>query len=272
MAPTFACAQGTTDPTERNFDWTATPHSARSRSYATMENVPNLGGAIGRRTAGGALRLGPGGPRGPFELPVDLVRDPSGGRSIARVQGRARVLEPGQGRRRVPAPALLDHREPPQQDEAIGQGIFLRGPRSSARTDRHVADQAAGVLRQLGLLSDHLVVERREALLGLDPVAAGEGRLRGPQLALPRGAPLGGRLGHAVPYAFQVSRELVRVDRSARALGAPSHGDSAGGGATGRTEVGMGTFSRTESQTASTSAQNGSVGPTAASAARARSA
>ena len=32
-----ARAQGTTEPTERNFDWTATPHCSASRSTATIE-------------------------------------------------------------------------------------------------------------------------------------------------------------------------------------------------------------------------------------------
>src|SRR5919109_2601514 len=41
-APTPASAHGTTDPAARNFDATATPHSARARSQATTENVERL--------------------------------------------------------------------------------------------------------------------------------------------------------------------------------------------------------------------------------------
>src|SRR5712691_7108036 len=39
MAPTCGSAHGTTEPTARNFDWTATPHWPASRSHATIEYV-----------------------------------------------------------------------------------------------------------------------------------------------------------------------------------------------------------------------------------------
>src|SRR5215212_4052893 len=42
IAPTSASAAGTPAPTARNFDCTATPHSAASRSQATMEYVDGL--------------------------------------------------------------------------------------------------------------------------------------------------------------------------------------------------------------------------------------
>src|SRR5690606_17186342 len=38
-APTLAFAHGTTEPTAKNFDWTATPTSPVSGSAATIENV-----------------------------------------------------------------------------------------------------------------------------------------------------------------------------------------------------------------------------------------
>src|SRR5207244_4265612 len=44
--PTCGSAQGTTEPTERNFDWTATPHWPASRSQATIEYVEMIGSAI----------------------------------------------------------------------------------------------------------------------------------------------------------------------------------------------------------------------------------
>jgi hypothetical protein len=37
-----------------NRDWTATPHSPVAGSAATIENVPNLGSAIGRANVGGS--------------------------------------------------------------------------------------------------------------------------------------------------------------------------------------------------------------------------
>src|SRR6187551_1944766 len=42
MAPTCGSAAGTPAPTARNFDCTATPHSAASRSQATIEYVDGL--------------------------------------------------------------------------------------------------------------------------------------------------------------------------------------------------------------------------------------
>src|SRR6185503_7755669 len=42
MAPTCGSAAGTPAPTARNFDCTATPHSAASRSQATIEYVEGL--------------------------------------------------------------------------------------------------------------------------------------------------------------------------------------------------------------------------------------
>src|SRR5436305_8049453 len=48
IAPVPALAQGTTAPTARYFDATATPHSLRSGSWATMEKVFTCaGGAAG---------------------------------------------------------------------------------------------------------------------------------------------------------------------------------------------------------------------------------
>jgi hypothetical protein len=44
-APTPAFAHGTTEPTAKYFDATATPHSFRSGSCATMENVQTQGDA-----------------------------------------------------------------------------------------------------------------------------------------------------------------------------------------------------------------------------------
>src|SRR5205085_1478566 len=45
-APTSGSAQGTTAPTARNFDWTATPHCLASRSQPAMEYVATTGSAI----------------------------------------------------------------------------------------------------------------------------------------------------------------------------------------------------------------------------------
>jgi hypothetical protein len=42
MAPTPAWAQGTTEPTARNFDWTATPRESVSGSKATIEKVATM--------------------------------------------------------------------------------------------------------------------------------------------------------------------------------------------------------------------------------------
>src|SRR5919106_3203542 len=53
MAPTSASAQGTTEPTARNLDATATPHCCASRSQAQIEYVETSGG---RRLAVGQLR------------------------------------------------------------------------------------------------------------------------------------------------------------------------------------------------------------------------
>src|SRR5438874_13837180 len=39
MAPTWGSAHGTTDPTARNLDCTATPHCEADRSHATIEYV-----------------------------------------------------------------------------------------------------------------------------------------------------------------------------------------------------------------------------------------
>jgi hypothetical protein len=41
-APTPALAQGTTEPTARNFDWTATPKESVSGSKPTMEKVATI--------------------------------------------------------------------------------------------------------------------------------------------------------------------------------------------------------------------------------------
>ena len=46
IAPTPASAQGTTEPTAKNFDCTAIPRSPLSASYPTIENV-----ATGREQA-----------------------------------------------------------------------------------------------------------------------------------------------------------------------------------------------------------------------------
>jgi hypothetical protein len=43
IAPTWGSAHGTTEPTARNFDWTATPHWPASRSQATIEYVATTG-------------------------------------------------------------------------------------------------------------------------------------------------------------------------------------------------------------------------------------
>ena len=51
MAPTCGSAAGTTAPTARNFDWTATPHSPASRSHATIEYVEITPGFCQRRAA-----------------------------------------------------------------------------------------------------------------------------------------------------------------------------------------------------------------------------
>src|SRR6185503_16034761 len=49
MAPTCGSAHGTTEPTARNFDCTATPHCPASASHATIEYVATTGsGAIGQ--------------------------------------------------------------------------------------------------------------------------------------------------------------------------------------------------------------------------------
>ena len=47
IAPTSGSAQGTTQPTARNFDCTATPHCRASRSQAQMEYVATTGLAVG---------------------------------------------------------------------------------------------------------------------------------------------------------------------------------------------------------------------------------
>jgi hypothetical protein len=41
-APTPARAHGTTEPTARNLDWTATPRESVSGSKATMEKVATM--------------------------------------------------------------------------------------------------------------------------------------------------------------------------------------------------------------------------------------
>jgi hypothetical protein len=41
-APAPARAQGTIEPTARNFDWTATPRASVSGSKATMEKVATV--------------------------------------------------------------------------------------------------------------------------------------------------------------------------------------------------------------------------------------
>src|SRR5438105_3274354 len=46
MAPTSGSAQGTIEPTARNFDCTATPHCFASRSQAAIEYVATSGSAI----------------------------------------------------------------------------------------------------------------------------------------------------------------------------------------------------------------------------------
>src|ERR687888_562315 len=46
MAPTPGCAQGTTEPTARNFDWVATPHWRASGAQAAIEYVATSGLAI----------------------------------------------------------------------------------------------------------------------------------------------------------------------------------------------------------------------------------
>src|SRR4028119_1980116 len=43
MAPTPARAHGTTEPTARNLDWTATPKDSLSGSKAAMEKVATIG-------------------------------------------------------------------------------------------------------------------------------------------------------------------------------------------------------------------------------------
>src|SRR5207245_8059788 len=50
LAPARGSAQGTTDPTARNFDWTPTPHCPASRSHPTTEYVATRGAhsAIGQ--------------------------------------------------------------------------------------------------------------------------------------------------------------------------------------------------------------------------------
>src|ERR1700752_4938518 len=50
IAPTSGSAHGTTEPTARNFDCTATPHCFASRSQAAIENVATSGArsAIGQ--------------------------------------------------------------------------------------------------------------------------------------------------------------------------------------------------------------------------------
>src|SRR4051794_19341675 len=48
IAPTSGSAHGTTEPTARNFDCTATPHCFASRSQATIEYVATTGSAIGQ--------------------------------------------------------------------------------------------------------------------------------------------------------------------------------------------------------------------------------
>src|SRR5436190_24358618 len=49
IAPTCGSAHGTTDPTARNFDCTATPHCAAGTSQATIEYVATTGSrAIGQ--------------------------------------------------------------------------------------------------------------------------------------------------------------------------------------------------------------------------------
>src|SRR5688572_4278941 len=60
-APTPASAHGTTAPTARNFDATATPHSFASGSYPTTENVATTSGSgvglsDGRATAASDTR------------------------------------------------------------------------------------------------------------------------------------------------------------------------------------------------------------------------
>ena len=47
IAPTSGSAHGTTEPTARNFDWTATPHCLAARSQAAIEYVATTGSAIG---------------------------------------------------------------------------------------------------------------------------------------------------------------------------------------------------------------------------------
>src|SRR5207244_9845951 len=47
IAPTCGSANGTTEPTDRNFDCTETPHCSASRSQATIEYVATTGLAIG---------------------------------------------------------------------------------------------------------------------------------------------------------------------------------------------------------------------------------
>jgi hypothetical protein len=43
-APTPARAHGTTEPTARNLDWTATPNESVSKSKAAMEKVATIPG------------------------------------------------------------------------------------------------------------------------------------------------------------------------------------------------------------------------------------
>src|SRR5712691_11675084 len=69
MAPTCGSAQGTTEPTARNLDWTATPHCPESRSQPTIEYVATAGSVIGQ---GGEVELEQLGVPGRHEHAGDL--------------------------------------------------------------------------------------------------------------------------------------------------------------------------------------------------------
>ena len=133
IAPTCGSAQGTTEPTERNFDWTATPHCSASRSTATIEYVETIGrggfGEIWAEPPGRAARPEAGSSVAPVVVTTGAPCVRGLGTSIAprrraisrqtllairlldqvdlqelRGRARARRLLPGERARRAPSP------------------------------------------------------------------------------------------------------------------------------------------------------------------------